>query len=80
MDDHPPSLLALLEEIRAIARTGLAYSTDPFERERYERLYMLALNEYADLTDLPQAPAGTCHRRAHPAASAIMSRPASRDR
>ena len=36
--------------MRAIARTGLHYSTDPFDRERYQRLLDLALHEYADRT------------------------------
>jgi ADP-ribose pyrophosphatase YjhB (NUDIX family) len=34
--------------VRAIARTGLHYSENPFDRERYERLLTLAAQEYAD--------------------------------
>jgi len=38
--------------VRAIARTGLHYSENPFDRERYERLLTLAALEYADRTSL----------------------------
>ena len=34
--------------MRAIAQTGLHYATDPFDRERYERLLALATREYAE--------------------------------
>lgn len=41
---------ALLEELRAIAQTGLHYNQhDPYNRERYERLLTLASQEYAAL-------------------------------
>jgi len=42
----------LLDELRAIARTGLHYSDDPFDRERYERLLAIASREYAARTSL----------------------------
>jgi ADP-ribose pyrophosphatase YjhB (NUDIX family) len=42
----------LLDEVRAIARTGLHYSDDPFDRERYERLLEIASEEYAARTTL----------------------------
>jgi ADP-ribose pyrophosphatase YjhB (NUDIX family) len=42
----------LLDEVRAIARTGLHYSENPFDRARYERLLELAAQEYADRTAL----------------------------
>jgi ADP-ribose pyrophosphatase YjhB (NUDIX family) len=38
--------------VRAIARTGLHYSENPFDRERYERLLTLAAQEYADRTGI----------------------------
>ena len=38
--------------MRAIARTGLHYATDPFDRARYERLLDLAAQEYAEQSDL----------------------------
>ena len=46
------NILALLDEIRAIAQLGLNYSQDHYDRERYERLLRLAAGEYAALTDL----------------------------
>jgi 8-oxo-dGTP pyrophosphatase MutT (NUDIX family) len=45
--------LALLDELQAIARTGLAYATDPYDRERYERLLDLAVRGYADTLAVP---------------------------
>lgn len=35
-------IFALLDEVRAIARTGLHYCDDPFDRARYERLLDMA--------------------------------------
>jgi ADP-ribose pyrophosphatase YjhB (NUDIX family) len=40
-------VFALLDEVRAIARSGLAYSDNPFERARCERLLELASEQYA---------------------------------
>ncbi len=37
-----PAWIPLLRELAAIAQTGLAYAKDPFDRERYERLAVLA--------------------------------------
>ena len=34
-------VIALLDEVRAIAQTGLHYATDPFDRDRYEQLLAL---------------------------------------
>jgi ADP-ribose pyrophosphatase YjhB (NUDIX family) len=42
----------LLDELRAIARTGLHYTDDPFDRERYERLLAIASHGYAERTSL----------------------------
>jgi ADP-ribose pyrophosphatase YjhB (NUDIX family) len=42
----------VLDEVRAIARTGLHYSDNPFDRERYEKLLDLAVREYAQQTSL----------------------------
>lgn len=47
-------LSALLDEIRAIALTGLHYSHDDYDRERYERLLQLTANEYASESVSPQ--------------------------
>jgi ADP-ribose pyrophosphatase YjhB (NUDIX family) len=49
-------ILAVLDEVRAIARTGLHYCDDPFDRARYERLLELAAQEYAERSAL-DAPA-----------------------
>ena len=45
-------VFALLDEVQAIARTGLHYSDNPFDRERYERLLELAAAEFAERTAL----------------------------
>ena len=42
--------LDLLEEIRAIAQTGLHFADNPYDKERYHRLMDLASNKYGDLT------------------------------
>jgi ADP-ribose pyrophosphatase YjhB (NUDIX family) len=49
-------ILAVLDEVRAIARTGLHYCEDAFDRARYERLLELAAQEYAERSAL-DAPA-----------------------
>jgi ADP-ribose pyrophosphatase YjhB (NUDIX family) len=41
--------------VRAIARTGLHYATDPFDRDRCERLLALASREYAERTGIDEA-------------------------
>jgi ADP-ribose pyrophosphatase YjhB (NUDIX family) len=49
-------VVGLLDEIRALARTGLHYTEDPFDRARYERLLDLASQGYADvLRGVPDA-------------------------
>ena len=48
-------VIALLDEVRAIAQTGLHYATDPFDRERYEKLLEIATQEYADRAGLDRA-------------------------
>jgi ADP-ribose pyrophosphatase YjhB (NUDIX family) len=40
--------------VRAVAQTGLHYATDPFDRERYERLLAIATAEYAERTGVPE--------------------------
>ncbi len=44
----------MLDEARAIAQTGLAYATDPYDRERYTRLLDLVTRGYGDALDLPE--------------------------
>jgi len=48
-------LLPLLDELQTIARNGLAYATNPYDRERYERLLELAATYYGQAVDLPAA-------------------------
>lgn len=48
----PAHILDLLEEIRAIAQTGLGYTRAPFDRVRYEHLLAVASREYSALGDL----------------------------
>ncbi len=48
-------LLTLLDELQVIARNGLYYSTNPYDRERYERLMELAVRFYGQSLDLPPA-------------------------
>ena len=48
-------ILPLLDEIQTIARNGLAFSADPYDRERYERLLDLATRYYGQALDLPPA-------------------------
>jgi ADP-ribose pyrophosphatase YjhB (NUDIX family) len=45
-------VFALLEAVQAIARTGLHYTDDPYDRERYQSLLDLAVAEYADRVGL----------------------------
>jgi ADP-ribose pyrophosphatase YjhB (NUDIX family) len=47
-------ILLLLDQIRAIATTGLYYTQNPYDKERYEHLLELAAQEYQTLTGLPQ--------------------------
>lgn len=43
----------LLEELQTIARNGLAYSNNPYDKERYERLLELAASYYDKTLDIP---------------------------
>ena len=47
-----PSILSFLEQVRAIAQTGLHYSSDLYDRDRYQRLFDLSLKEYSSLTGI----------------------------
>ncbi len=46
-------IMALLDELRTIARNGLTYTQDPYDRERYERLLAITSEEYSTVLDLP---------------------------
>lgn len=48
-------LLSLLDELRAMAQTGLAYTDDPYDRERYNRLLELVETYYGETLDLPES-------------------------
>lgn len=48
-------LFTLLEELQSIARNGLFYAADRYDRERYEQLLRLSLRSYSTLLDLPEA-------------------------
>jgi len=46
-------ILTLLNDVQAIARTGLHYTAGSHDRERYEHLLTLATQTYSRLLDLP---------------------------
>ena len=46
-------ILPLLDELQTIARNGLNYTTNPYDRERFERLLALATKYYGESLDLP---------------------------
>ncbi len=46
-------IMPLLDELQTIARNGLFYATDPYDRERYERLMHLVTGYYGEAVDLP---------------------------
>lgn len=51
---HRVDPVGLLEEIQALARTGLDFCDDPFDRERYERLLSLALTGLSERTGVDE--------------------------
>lgn len=46
-------ILPLLNEVQSIARTGLGYTDNPYDRERYERLLEIASKHFGECMDLP---------------------------
>src|SRR5450759_4291490 len=46
-------LLGLLDELQTIARNGLEYTTDPFDRERYAQLLAVTVAAYGAVLDVP---------------------------
>lgn len=46
-------ILPLLDEIRTIACNGLAFSENPYDRERYRRLLDIASSYYGQLLEMP---------------------------
>jgi 8-oxo-dGTP pyrophosphatase MutT (NUDIX family) len=51
-NEHPLDVFALLDEVQAIARSGLHYAENPFDRERYTKLLAAAQREYTSRTPL----------------------------
>jgi 8-oxo-dGTP pyrophosphatase MutT (NUDIX family) len=47
---HHVDPVGLLEEVQALARTGLHFCDDPYDRERYERMLSLAVDGLAEGT------------------------------
>lgn len=45
-------LFTLLEEVQTIARNGLNYTENSYDRERYERLLALSAESYSDILDV----------------------------
>jgi hypothetical protein len=46
-------ILSLLDELQTIARNGLTYATNPYDRERYTRLLELVALYYSKTLDIP---------------------------
>jgi ADP-ribose pyrophosphatase YjhB (NUDIX family) len=46
-------IIALLEELQHIARNGLTYCQNPYDRERYEKLMRLTTQSYGELLAEP---------------------------
>jgi ADP-ribose pyrophosphatase YjhB (NUDIX family) len=53
----PPRWLAWARELQALGQTGLTYSQDPYNTERYERLMQIAAEIVQAQTELPPEPA-----------------------
>jgi ADP-ribose pyrophosphatase YjhB (NUDIX family) len=53
MKTKPATLLDLLEELQGIAREGLHYAQNPYDRARYEWLMELAARFYGQALELP---------------------------
>jgi ADP-ribose pyrophosphatase YjhB (NUDIX family) len=48
-------ILPLLEVLQALAQTGINFTPNPYDRERYERLLALAAEYYGAALELPPA-------------------------
>lgn len=53
----------LLEEIQTIARNGLNYAENPYDRERYDRMLALSIEGYQNLLEVPSTDIQTKLRR-----------------
>jgi ADP-ribose pyrophosphatase YjhB (NUDIX family) len=47
-------ILTLLNEVQGLARTGLHFATNAYDRERYQHLIKLAAQSYDELFDVPE--------------------------
>lgn len=47
-------ILSLLDEIQTIARNGLLFSENHYDRERYQRLLDLAVKEFGQILNMPE--------------------------
>jgi ADP-ribose pyrophosphatase YjhB (NUDIX family) len=52
-EDRRPAWLRFAQRIQAIAQTGLTYSRDPYDRERYEELRRIAVEMASSGLDAP---------------------------
>jgi 8-oxo-dGTP pyrophosphatase MutT (NUDIX family) len=52
-DDDTIDILSLLDELRIMAKAGLFFTDDPYDRERYERILELVAEYYGTALDLP---------------------------
>jgi len=55
MANDEPDWLTWARELQAIAQTGLTFSRDPYDRERYQALSALAATMFAARSDAPVA-------------------------
>lgn len=46
-------IMTLLDELQTIARNGLTFADNPYDRERYQRLLELATTYYGQTIDIP---------------------------
>jgi ADP-ribose pyrophosphatase YjhB (NUDIX family) len=54
MEDERMDVFSLLDQLRVIARNGLHYTRDGYDRERYERLMQLTTHAYAERLGLSE--------------------------
>jgi len=54
MNQQRRNILGLLEQVRAIAQTGLHFTKDPYDQDRYRQLLDLAVEEYAALGEVDE--------------------------
>lgn len=53
--DEGASAVAMLDELRILARNGLEYADDVYDEDRYERILELVEQRYGHVSDLPVA-------------------------